>query len=920
MNKENNKKLKKYKGKSTTKGRVSYAKGGTEGDDLGDGGRPRREDGYRFKLPPTKDNLNILDGKGGGGGGASGGTSTTTVSTANQGATDPNRTDRTLRTGQNAEVLASGTMSPNIPTIPEPREISDTGTKLEMDSSKEMQDTGGATAGTVATRTENVTTGTAQTGTAERVGVKTAGTTQVMGRGPTVTAQTTESKGIDQVTPATLGERTTAAEVVVDRTKTDAKNIDAFLSSNAFAPEVNLDTVESLAPTADAEEKERTAITGSPAPKGTASTILKIAGYEAHKQRVVTGKEAIGSAANMLVEVGTIPQDIAAAIVEDPASVEAQIDSNPVEVNAAIAALPTEALVSSQMESLIGGMEDGKIPMWAKPAVDALNQNMAARGMSISTVGRDSLFNSIIQSALPLAQGNAQALQSRAAQNLSNEQQANLQQATQEQQLRLQNLANRQDSTNQTAQMSQQMKTMQSQFTQQAVMSSAEQTQQTRTQNLQNAQQRAVIKSQNDQQAAMQNLGNEQQINMAELQIEANIQGADQNALNQEEMARLQISADFLSKNAGFKQQMDIANMSNDQQMRLANLSAMNQADSESLSNAQQTELANLNKNLQSNLLQANIAKDLGLAQLNVDQQTAIQNASTQANMDMTKFNADQQVELANSKFMQTVSITDMNAKQQAIMQDATALASMDIANLNTRERLTVESAKNFLSYDMANLNNEQQSEMMRVQQQQQLLLSDQSALNASAQFNAQSENQTNQFMASMASQMEQFNVTQLNGMEQFNVSNKNSAEARRSSNELQASSLDAQLKSDVSKFNSQQDAAREQFNTQQATVIDQSNVEWRRKSNTADTAAFNAVNQQNAQNAFGLSASANNFLWQELRDEADQDFKRWDNDQQRKASLLIAALGNEQGVNKKDSWNDNMNGLANLLNGWLED
>jgi len=208
----------------------------------------------------------------------------------------------------------------------------------------------------------------------------------------------------------------------------------------------------------------------------------------------------------------------------------------------------------------------------------------------------------------------------------------------------------------------------------------------------------------------------------------------------------------------------------------------------------------------------------------------------------------------------------------------------------------------------------------MRVQQQQQLLLSDQSALNASAQFNAQSENQTNQFMASMASQMEQFNVTQLNGMEQFNVSNKNSAEARRSSNELQASSLDAQLKSDVSKFNSQQDAAREQFNTQQATVIDQSNVEWRRKSNTADTAAFNAVNQQNAQNAFGLSASANNFLWQELRDEADQDFKRWDNDQQRKASLLIAALGNEQGVNKKDSWNDNMNGLANLLNGWLED
>ena len=51
---------------------------------------------------------------------------------------------------------------------------------------------------------------------------------------------------------------------------------------------------------------------------------------------------------------------------------------------------------------------------------------MAQRGLSASTVGRDALFNAIIQSALPMAQSNAQALQQRAQQNLSNEQQANL--------------------------------------------------------------------------------------------------------------------------------------------------------------------------------------------------------------------------------------------------------------------------------------------------------------------------------------------------------------------------------------------------------------------------------------------------------------------------------------------------------------
>ena len=119
----------------------------------------------------------------------------------------------------------------------------------------------------------------------------------------------------------------------------------------------------------------------------------------------------------MVAAVGNLPPEITASIVEDPASVTAQLDEQPVEVRAAVAALPTEALVSSQMDTLLGGMEDGEIPLWAKPAVAAVEANLAKRGLSASTVGRDALFNSIIQSALPMAQSNAQALQTRAAQN-----------------------------------------------------------------------------------------------------------------------------------------------------------------------------------------------------------------------------------------------------------------------------------------------------------------------------------------------------------------------------------------------------------------------------------------------------------------------------------------------------------------------
>ena len=153
--------------------------------------------------------------------------------------------------------------------------------------------------------------------------------------------------------------------------------------------------------------------------------------------------------------------------------------------------------------------------------------------------------------------------------------------------------------------------------------------------------------------------------------------------------------------------------------------------------------------------------------------------------------------------------------------------------------------------------------------------------------------------------------------MQQFNATQENAAEARRAGNEQQARLLDAQLKTDVSKFNDAQDFSRQQFNVQQSNAIEQFNVNWRRDSNKIDTAAINAVNQQNAQNAFGLSTQAMSFMWQELRDQMDYSFKTYDNDQQRKASLIVAALGNEEAADK-DGWTDNWSGFGSLVGNFL--
>ena len=87
-------------------------------------------------------------------------------------------------------------------------------------------------------------------------------------------------------------------------------------------------------------------------------------------------------------------------------------------------------------------MENGEIPTWASPAVSAVEQMLAQRGLSASTVGRDNLFNAIIQSAVPLAQANAQAIQANVAQTRELESREELTNVQLRQQTAMQNASN----------------------------------------------------------------------------------------------------------------------------------------------------------------------------------------------------------------------------------------------------------------------------------------------------------------------------------------------------------------------------------------------------------------------------------------------------------------------------------------------
>ena len=104
-----------------------------------------------------------------------------------------------------------------------------------------------------------------------------------------------------------------------------------------------------------------------------------------------------------------------------------------------IEGLPEEALVSNQMDTLLKGIENGEVPTWARPAVAAVESMLAARGLSASSVGRDALVNAIIQSAVPIAQANAQLQQQTALTNANNVFRLDLAQFTADQQNALAN-------------------------------------------------------------------------------------------------------------------------------------------------------------------------------------------------------------------------------------------------------------------------------------------------------------------------------------------------------------------------------------------------------------------------------------------------------------------------------------------------
>jgi len=261
-------------------------------------------------------------------------------------------------------------------------------------------------------------------------------------------------------------------------------------------------------------------------------------------------------------------------------------------------------------------------------------------------------------------------------------------------------------------------------------------------------------------------------------------------------------------------------------------------------------------------------------------------------------------------------------AKAQGILASkglgASSIAGEAItaAVINSALPIAAADAKTYFQADLANLNNRQQTELENLRVRQQNMLTDTSIANAAEQINAASELQREQFVAKMVTSIRDQNANRMTTISQFNAAEENRASALTTQIEADLSKANAQIDLTVKEFNAKLAHERETFNSQMQFAVNQSNVVWRRQLNTANTTAINAAMQANVQNRFNMSASAQNNIWQQFRDEAAWAFTASENAKTRAYNAAQAATNRQFSSRNDAGWLEQAGSFAASI--WL--
>ena len=326
------------------------------------------------------------------------------------------------------------------------------------------------------------------------------------------------------------------------------------------------------------------------------------------------------------------------------------------QIEAAQATPSEKATVQGQLKTLTEGFDANNPPPWAAATLRGVQSQMAARGMGASSMAGQAMIQGALESALPIAQADAQTMASFEAQNLSNrqaramlaaEQRAKFigQEFDQAFQARVQNASKISDVANQNF---------------------------TAEQNIAMENSRAVNTMN------LANLNNSQALVMAEAAALANLDTANLNNRQQTAVKNAQTFLDTEMANLSNRQQTDLFKSQQRIQSLFTDQAAENAASQFNATSQNQTD--QFFANLASQTSQFNASQANAQSQFNAGQENVVERFNAEMNNQRDQYNATNQLAIAqnNAVWRREVATADTAAINRA--NELNANAVLDIS------------------------------------------------------------------------------------------------------------------------------------------------------------------------------------------------------------------------------------------------
>ena len=324
----------------------------------------------------------------------------------------------------------------------------------------------------------------------------------------------------------------------------------------------------------------------------------------------------------------------------------------------AATATPTEkATVQGQLATLTSNFDGSNPPPWAAGALRAIQEKMAQRGMGASSMAAQAMIQGALESAIPIAQADAQVQAQFETQNLSNRQQRAMLAAQQRAQF---------------------------------IGQEFDQAFQSRVQNAAKIADVANMNFNAEQTIALENSRLAQSVNMANLTNRQAMVMAEAAALSQLDTANLSNRQQSAVQNAQSFLQMETANLNNNQQMEMFKA----QSNVQSLFTDQAAENASRQFNatssnqtdqffasLQSQVANFNAEQANAMSRYNAGEENALEKFNTTMKNQREQFNAQNRlvIDQSNAQWRRQIATVDTAAINRA--NEINAKAILDVSS-----------------------------------------------------------------------------------------------------------------------------------------------------------------------------------------------------------------------------------------------